>query len=411
MKNVLYISYDGMSDQLGQSQVLPYLFSLQKFGYNITLISCEKKKKITKDGDFLRNMISENGIVWKPVSYMSWPPVISTLINIFKIKGLAINIVKQHNIGIVHCRSYIPALLGLNLKRRFNTKFIFDMRGFWANERLDGGIWNLKNPVFNLIYKFFKRKEKEFLNKSDFIISLTENAKREILSWRDIRIEPTKIRVIPCCIDLDLFAFDGFDQSDVNKHKQALKIQDDELILVYLGALGTWYMLDEMLDFFVRLKEQIPKFRFLFLTQEDKTYIYKQAKEKGISDDSLIITKVNRAEVPVFLSLAHLSIFFIKPLFSKKASSPTKQGELMGMGIPVICNAGIGDTDEVIKKFKSGFLVDQFTTENYDLAIQHIDQLLKLDKGQIREGADTFYSLKKGVDSYVKVYHELSKKE
>ena len=44
-KNVLYISYDGMTDPLGQSQVLPYLIGLSKSGYSFDLISFEKKER------------------------------------------------------------------------------------------------------------------------------------------------------------------------------------------------------------------------------------------------------------------------------------------------------------------------------------------------------------------------------
>ncbi len=43
-KQILYVSYDGMTDPLGQSQVLPYIEGLSKYGYQYTLISCEKKR-------------------------------------------------------------------------------------------------------------------------------------------------------------------------------------------------------------------------------------------------------------------------------------------------------------------------------------------------------------------------------
>jgi hypothetical protein len=41
--HVLFLSYDGMTDPLGQSQVLPYLMELRKKGYCITLMIFEKK--------------------------------------------------------------------------------------------------------------------------------------------------------------------------------------------------------------------------------------------------------------------------------------------------------------------------------------------------------------------------------
>ena len=41
--NILYLSYDGMTDPLGQSQVLPYLAGLSKKGFRFHLISFENK--------------------------------------------------------------------------------------------------------------------------------------------------------------------------------------------------------------------------------------------------------------------------------------------------------------------------------------------------------------------------------
>ena len=41
-KNILYLSYDGMTDPLGQSQVLPYLIGLTKEGFTFHIISFEK---------------------------------------------------------------------------------------------------------------------------------------------------------------------------------------------------------------------------------------------------------------------------------------------------------------------------------------------------------------------------------
>ena len=47
---VLYISYDGMTDPLGQSQVLPYVFGLQKRGYEFHVLSFEKMDRYNKQG-------------------------------------------------------------------------------------------------------------------------------------------------------------------------------------------------------------------------------------------------------------------------------------------------------------------------------------------------------------------------
>ena len=46
MAGGLYLSYDGISDPLGQSQVLPYLKGLARLGHKIHLISFEKNFQI-----------------------------------------------------------------------------------------------------------------------------------------------------------------------------------------------------------------------------------------------------------------------------------------------------------------------------------------------------------------------------
>ena len=48
LHRVLYVSYDGMTDPLGQSQVLPYILGLNKKGYQFTLVSFEKPERLEK---------------------------------------------------------------------------------------------------------------------------------------------------------------------------------------------------------------------------------------------------------------------------------------------------------------------------------------------------------------------------
>ncbi len=54
--NILYISYDGMTDPLGQSQVLPYLSGLTKYGYCFTILSFEKRERFIKEGKNIRKI-------------------------------------------------------------------------------------------------------------------------------------------------------------------------------------------------------------------------------------------------------------------------------------------------------------------------------------------------------------------
>lgn len=392
--NILYISYDGMTDSLGQSQVLPYLKGLTAAGYSISLISFEKEEQQERL-PFIEQLIASIGIDWHPLRYTKRPPILSTLWDIRQMRKLAFKLHQQKNFQLVHCRSYISAMVGLAMKQKLGIRFLFDMRGFYADERVDGNIWRLENPIFKQVYQFFKKKEKQFFQQADHVISLTHSGKKIIEDWQ---INAAPITVIPCCVDLELFQPD---QAIIHQQKKT------PLRIGYLGAIGTWYMLPEMLDFFKELLKTHSDAVFEFITRENPEIILKKAADKEIPQQHFKIAPANREEIPAKIQAWDCAIFFIKPVFSKQASSPTKQGEIMAMGIPIICNSGVGDTDHVIEHYQSGALVPTFDSETYQAVIQELDQVLDLPTENMIRGAQGFYSLEKGVENYMKVYQTL----
>ncbi len=398
-----------MTDPLGQAQVIPYLQGLsEQFGHEFVLLSFEKEANYTLHKEKISELLKPFNIQWQPQMYTKRPPVLSTLRDIYVMQKAAITLCKKHKIELLHCRSYISALVGAMLQKSLKVKFVFDMRGFWADERVDGKIWNLSNPIFNTIYKYFKKKELQFFQEADYIISLTHNGKNEILSWPGIEASTTKIKVIPCCVNTSLFSQKNIDTTLQEDYKNQLQIKDDDLVITYIGSLGTWYMLDEMLDFFKVFKTYHARAKFLFITPDLPDTILTAVQLKGLDPLDFPIIKGERAFIPTLLSLCVASVFFIKPAYSKKASSPTKQGELMSMGIPVICNANVGDTDFVVNTYQSGVVIDDFTEASYAKVAQHFNDLLQLDKATIEAGAEDFYALKKGVLLYNEVYTEVS---
>jgi glycosyltransferase involved in cell wall biosynthesis len=403
MTKILYISYDGMTDPLGQAQVVPYLLGLSKKGFKFHILSAEKERNYSEFKKSIGDLLTSHNITWHRVWYTKNPPILSTIWDIWKMRRQAVKLHKKENFEIVHCRSYITALIGLWMKKRFGIKLIFDMRGFWADERVEGGLWNMKNPIYFIIYHYFKKKEKQFLSNADYIISLTYKAKDEIEGFK-LSKRPEHIEIIPCCADLQHFSDENIDKEFREEFKKSHGITDGDFIISYLGALGTWYLLKEMMLFFKCLLEVKPNAKFLFITTEQPDDIYATANKLGINKDLLIITKAARAQVPSLLSLSKVSIFFIKPGFSKKATSPTKAGEMMAMGIPLICNDKIGDMEKIIKETRAGTLVTKFTEEEFHEIIKNLD--VKPD-ASVRVSAQKFFSLDSGVEKYYDVYKKL----
>lgn len=52
-KKVVFLSYDGITDPLGQSQILTYLYGVSSNNnYKITIVSFEKSKSYLQNKDF-----------------------------------------------------------------------------------------------------------------------------------------------------------------------------------------------------------------------------------------------------------------------------------------------------------------------------------------------------------------------
>jgi hypothetical protein len=384
---VAYLSYDGLTDPLGQSQIMPYLEGLSKLNYRFTVFSFEKPERFEKLHQEVAAWAIINGISWIPLKYHKIPPIFSTLFDVWVLWRA---FKKSHSITqfkVVHCRSYITSLIGLHAKRAFQVKFIIDMRGFWADERVEGGLWNLANPLYRYIYNFFKTKEKQFIVEADHIIILTENGKHEIKSWG---LKNSPITVIPTCVDLEHFNPQKIKAEDQETLRRQLGINEGDFVLLYLGSWGTWYLTEEMLKVFDQIKEKVKSAKFLIVTPD----AVQLSRPKHPND--ILVTRSTRHEVPLHISLANLAVFYIKPTYSKKASSATKLGEILAMGIPTITNRGWGDTE--------------FFDFGDQLRIQRIEDPISLDwiktRAESTPNLDQL-SLLRGINSYNLVYRSL----
>lgn len=395
-----------MTDPLGQSQVLPYLKGLSKYGYKIFLLSCEKEAVFAKNKQLIDTLTAESGIEWFPVTYTKNPPVLSTLFDVYKLRKTAGKIHKRYNIQMVHTRPGVPALVGLWMQRKFGVKFLNDIREFYADSRVEGGMWQLNNPLYKMVYRFFKRKESEAVANNDGIVCLTYAAEKIIQQWLEFK-KGTPLEVIPCSADLDLFNAAGITDEVKLALKEKLKIQPQDFIITYLGSIGGWYLTDEMLAFCKIVSDKMPFAKFLFISPHRHDDIISAAVKHQLAPEKIITQKASRNEVPLLLSLSNFSIFFIKPCYSKQSSSPTKHGEIMAMGIPLITNSGVGDVQAIVEKYHSGIIIHEFNKEAYETAAAKIKENILYNTAVIRKGAEEFYSLQSAIEKYNRIYSNI----
>lgn len=409
MINVLYISYNGMAEHLSHSQIIPYLKELSGRGFKFTLLSYEKPSAL-KDRELIRAIrcrFSAMGIEWRYLTYHKRPGLAAKIFDIIMGIIYSTYLVMARRINLIHARSTIPAAIAFIVSRLSGIKYIFDMRGLLAEEYTDASAWKRGSFKYNLV----NNVEKRLLASADSIVVLTRKIRKILIEDKKHYpgLHNADIHVIPCCADLDKFRFSPVKDSELlNKMNFGGKF-----VFAYLGSLGTWYMLDEMADFFKAAKRLIPNAHFLILTQTGKEQIYRVIEKKGLKREDLSATEQPPEMIPRFLSLVDAGIFFIKPSFSKQASSPTKLAEFLACGIPIIINSGVGDTEELVRKEGVGTVIKDFSDQAYRMAIEELKELMLREehlKRRCRDAAEKHYSLKYGVRQYLDIYEDLLKR-
>lgn len=402
----LFLSYDGLTDPLGQSQILPYLAGLSARGHAISLISMEKPDRYAAGAGKLATLCASHNIAWHPLRYTKRPPVASTVFDLVRMHRLARQLHAGQRFDIVHCRSYPAALIGLAFKRRGLAKFLFDMRGFWIDERLEAGEWSQNKPYFRAMVSWLRARERDFFTQADAVVSLTHRA-AEILTEQFGGTQiAERLAVIPCCVDLTTFT-PGND--DIRAAARArLQLPADTHVLAYLGSLGGNYLLDQMLAFFAEYRQRFGDAHFLFITLTEPSVVLTAAARFGIASDSLRVIASSREEVVALLPAADHAVAFKGESFSATACSPTKLGEMLAAGLYTVANRGVGDVEPILRDGTAGITVEALDPPAYRAAVTALPA--ERDEGTIaacRTRATQVFDLNRGVDRYDDVYRRL----
>lgn len=400
--SALFITYDGLLDPLGGSQILPYLRSIAGHPRPLHIVSFEKPDRFSVGAERLRIQLAETGIGWTPLSFTTRFGKVGKLWDLGRMYATCLCLQKSSKFGVIHCRSYQAMQVGALLNRLTDVRTIFDMRGLWVDERVDGGLWVQDRWLNRLAFRTYKRIETNLLARANHVVALTDRVVPELQ-----RLSPrmtASVTVIPCCADFDHFVL----HSDAARQamRAELGIAPGALVLSYLGSLGTWYMLDEMLRLFAAVARQRDDVHLLFITRDWRDEHEELLTAMGLQAlrHRIHVRPASRDQVPMLLGASDIMLSFIKPAYSKMASSPTKLAEAFALGIPVISNTGVGDVDQITRDLDAGMVIDLDEVQAFDeLAIQ-LDMIRAKGGLGLRARARERFGLEVAEESYRQVY-------
>ena len=387
---VLYISYDGMLEPLGQSQVLSYLEKLSST-YNIIIISYEKQDDLINIKKFnsIKSRINAANIVWFNLRYHKRWRLLSTLYDVLLGTLLGLFVIYKHKVDLIHSRSYIGSTVALLLKKLTRTNYLFDIRGFWVDEKRESNGWSNNS----MIYIFLKKLESILFSNAAHIVSLTIAARSEI-QYNLIKSPPKDlITVIPTCVNLEKFKFDP---------------KCKEEILGYVGSIGEMYDFKKTIEIYKSMSKHIPFLKYIIINKGEHELIRNTLFKSNVDMSMVSILSSDHSDMPTHLKKMKYGVFCYKNAYSRLACSPTRLGEYIASGVACITTSGVGDVDNIIKDNRLGVIWDRDKSKLDDCILNLIQ--ITNDSLYIKrclEFSSRYYSLDDGVCKYSKIYQKL----
>ncbi|GEM_PF-2015229 len=348
MANVLYISMTGMTEALGESQVVQYLIDLAKKN-SVSLLSFEKPTS-TEKYNRMQQIMKNASIKWYFFEYSNRFGVFSSAWQIILAFFLLLKVIKQQQIEIIHARSLIPALIGVLLKKIFDVKLLFDIRGFAIDEKIMEG--RLKPNA--ILTRILKKIENDVYKNSDQIVTLTHASKPIIETV--YHVDSSLITVIPTCANLALFNPISADEKFILREKMGYS--ENDIIILHNGSLNSWVDFEAEIKLFEQIAFLEKNAKFLFLNKGQHDLINDYLKKSTLDKSICRVLSAEFDQISQYLNIADVCVFFIKPSFAKKASAPTKFAELVACHLLSITNTNYGDMDFYIKKYHVGCVLE-----------------------------------------------------
>jgi glycosyltransferase involved in cell wall biosynthesis len=359
-RRVLHLCYLSIEDPLVQTQVVAYLAGLAGRGHVVHLLTWEPPGMTSARRREWQARLGAQGVAWHRARYHKHPTVPATVFDAAWGAVRARWLLARHRLDTLHARSHVPAAMVLLLRPLTRAAFVFDVRGLMAEENVDAGRWVQGGRPFRLT----KAVERRALAAADQIVVLTR-AVRDALLPADPRVT-----VIPCCVNVATVLAGA-------AHPQVPEAAAGRPILIYTGKLGGWYLTDEMVDFYRAAEQELPGLHLLIVTQSDATELREVLRQRRVPAADVTITRCEPAEIGALTAAATAGLALIKPSPSKVSSSPTKIGEYLAAGLPVVATSGVGDVDDQLRNGGVGVLLADCSPEGLRAGARELAALLE----------------------------------
>jgi hypothetical protein len=366
--DITYLTIDSIAEGVGSSQIKPLLRSLSDKGLKINLISYEKNSPSVELEEFFQH----SGISW------SFSP--------FGNRGLFGGVDRLNSLRkrippseLIHARSDIPAAAAI---LSHQAPVLWDVRSLWADQKI-----RIQDTVVNkLLYNTYISLEKLAAAKSDGMSTLT-NAIVPILQERNKRL-PALRTVVSTTVDLERFKFSSMLRGDIS--------------VLFSGTYNEYYDLNLSKKFVQEMQNRADIQVHWARPIESDRRALDVGETKVFSADQVQMASI----IPQY-SLG-MSVCKLDSGPSLAAAMPTKIGEFLACGRPIVVNKGLGDMDRIMEDSSVGVALDG-TKENL---IQSVERMLEIladpeTPYRCRDQAEKHFNMEIGAQRYLSLYQDI----
>ena len=364
-----YFSVDSLAEGVGASQVLPYVERLAQRGMTVVLHSFEKGEP----GSGTRRRLDAAGARWHPHPFGAAGPAGGLLRVARGARFVA-------GAELVHARSDLAAASAVVSRCR---AWVWDMRALWREQRMELG---LLRPG-SIEERVMRRVERAAAARSAAIITLS----RAAVTVLGDRFGPEvwhKSRVITTCVDLRRFTVSGWQRGS-------------EVRFLLAGTLNTVYDVPGMTRFVERFRALQPA--HLHVVAPAPGPWHGELEAAGATFGSS-----TPEGMPSVIADHDVGLSMLRSGISTRAAMPTKIGELLACGRPVVVSGRVGDLDDLLARYDCGVVVGDGSEEELQRGTLELRRLLADEEtpARCRRLAEEHFDLERGVDALIDTYRE-----
>lgn len=246
----------------------------------------------------------------------------------------------------------------------FRNKMVLDVHG--VSEEI---LSLLPDKKMEKIYREAKEREAASLRQATYVITVSEQMS-SFLS-EEFSIKKEKLTNIPCYSDSHRYNY-SLDQ--IAKFRRENNFEN-RIAFVYSGGLAPWQCAKQILKCFEKIQSNSKKLlappRFLFLSWDNQVHSFIQDQEVSATlRENLIVKVLENSQVPSYLSASDIAFLLREDLLLNRVSSPTKAGEYLHSGLPIVATRHVGDLSQIIERKSCGYIVDDMHDLNIDELIE-----------------------------------------